>query len=62
MVDFSEQHLSNLVNQIATESGWLLEIVNYNIAGQQYVCTGNVSSLLKSNSPDSTNAYHRFEP
>lgn len=35
-----------VVGLIAGESLALLEIVNYNVEGEQYVCAGTVSSLL----------------
>lgn len=43
---FDEAALSCVVKIIATESKNLLEIVNYNIEGEQYVCTGTVRDIL----------------
>ena len=43
---FNEQALQYVVENIAEETKWLLEIVNYNVANMQYVCAGDVSSLL----------------
>jgi len=42
---FDEGALRFLVSNIAEESGWLLEIVNYNVANQQYVCAGDLRAL-----------------
>ena len=44
---FNEEFFEALVGHISGESGLLLEIVNWNIEGQQYVCAGNVSSFLQ---------------
>lgn len=40
---FNESALQYVVENIAEETGWLLEIVNYNVANTQYVCAGDVS-------------------
>ena len=40
---FNEQALQYVVENIAEETKWLLEIVNYNVANMQYVCAGDVS-------------------
>ena len=40
---FNEQALQYVVENIAEETNWLLEIVNYNVANMQYVCAGDVS-------------------
>jgi fatty acid synthase subunit beta len=40
--DFTQATLGCLVRQIATQSRELLEIVNFNIEGEQYVCSGTV--------------------
>lgn len=42
---FNEEALQFVVNNIAEETGWLLEIVNYNIANMQYVCAGDLRAL-----------------
>ncbi|CCU77620.1 fatty acid synthase [Blumeria hordei DH14] len=42
---FNEQALQYVVENIAEETGWLLEIVNYNIANMQYVCAGDLRAL-----------------
>ena len=42
---FDEGALRFLVSSIAEESGWLLEIVNFNVANQQYVCAGDLRAL-----------------
>lgn len=42
---FNEQALQYVVENIAEETGWLLEIVNYNVANIQYVCAGDVSII-----------------
>ncbi|KAF8473168.1 fatty acid synthase beta subunit dehydratase [Kalaharituber pfeilii] len=42
---FSEQALEYVVDNIASETGWLLEVVNYNVANQQYVCAGDLRAL-----------------
>ncbi|KAL6717773.1 beta subunit of fatty acid synthetase [Lecanora helva] len=44
-IGFDETALKHVVNTIAQESGLLLEIVNYNIEGQQYVCAGHLTTL-----------------
>jgi len=41
---FNEQALQYVVDNIAEETKWLLEVVNYNVINQQYVCAGDVSS------------------
>lgn len=43
---FNEQALQYVVENIAEETGWLLEIVNYNVVNMQYVCAGDVSTLI----------------
>lgn len=42
---FNEQALQYVVENIAEETGWLLEIVNYNTANLQYVCAGDLRAL-----------------
>ncbi|KAF5015537.1 hypothetical protein F66182_13099, partial [Fusarium sp. NRRL 66182] len=42
---FDEAALRRLVDIIATESGKLLEIVNFNVEGEQYVCAGHNANL-----------------
>ncbi|KAI1261032.1 fatty acid synthase beta subunit dehydratase [Xylariaceae sp. FL1019] len=42
---FGEAALRFVVDNIAEETGWLLEIVNYNIANMQYVCAGDLRAL-----------------
>ncbi|KAJ5151391.1 fatty acid synthase beta subunit [Penicillium canariense] len=42
---FNESSLKCLVGVIARATGVLLEVVNYNVAGQQYVCAGHLRSL-----------------
>ena len=42
---FSEQALQYVIENISETTGWLLEIVNYNVANMQYVCAGDVSCL-----------------
>lgn len=42
---FNEEALQFVVNNIAEETGWLLEIVNYNIANMQYVAAGDLRAL-----------------
>lgn len=37
--------VETIVKTISEETGWLIEIVNYNIQGQQYVCAGDVGIL-----------------
>ena len=41
---FDERALRYVVERIAEETTWLLEIVNYNVANMQYVCAGDVSA------------------
>ncbi|KAG6197260.1 hypothetical protein E4U10_000145 [Claviceps purpurea] len=42
---FNEEALQFVVDSISEETGWLLEIVNYNIANMQYVCAGDLRAL-----------------
>jgi len=42
---FNEQALQYVVENIAETTGWLLEIVNYNIANMQYVAAGDLRAL-----------------
>lgn len=42
---FNEQALQYVVENIAEETKWLLEIVNYNVANMQYVCAGDLRAL-----------------
>ncbi|KAF2204997.1 beta subunit of fatty acid synthase [Delitschia confertaspora ATCC 74209] len=42
---FNEQALQYVVENISEQTGWLLEIVNYNIANMQYVCAGDLRAL-----------------
>jgi fatty acid synthase subunit beta, fungi type len=42
---FNEEALRFVVSSIAEETKWLLEIVNYNVANQQYVCAGDLRAL-----------------
>lgn len=42
---FNEQALQYVVENISEHTGWLLEIVNYNIANMQYVCAGDLRAL-----------------
>jgi fatty acid synthase subunit beta len=41
--DMKQDFIREIVREIAEQSGLLLEIVNFNVEGQQYVCAGNVS-------------------
>lgn len=42
---FNEQALQYVVENISEASGWLVEIVNYNVANMQYVCAGDLRAL-----------------
>jgi fatty acid synthase subunit beta len=42
---FNEQALQYVVENISECTGWLLEIVNYNIINSQYVCAGDLRAL-----------------
>lgn len=42
---FNEQALQYVVENIAAETDWLLEIVNLNVANMQYVCAGDLRAL-----------------
>ncbi|KAF2857557.1 beta subunit of fatty acid synthase [Piedraia hortae CBS 480.64] len=42
---FNEQALQYVVENITEATGWLLEIVNLNVANQQYVCAGDLRAL-----------------
>ena len=41
---FNEQALQYVVENISEVTGWLVEIVNFNVANTQYVCAGDVST------------------
>lgn len=43
---FSEQALLYVVENVSAETGWLVEIVNYNIFNMQYVAAGDVSQIF----------------
>ncbi|RDW58716.1 fatty acid synthase subunit beta [Coleophoma cylindrospora] len=43
--NFTEIALKNMVHAIATETGLLLEIVNFNVESAQYVCAGDLRAL-----------------
>ncbi|KAH8682573.1 acyl transferase domain-containing protein [Xylariales sp. PMI_506] len=43
--DFGVHDLKLLVAAISKESGWLLEIVNFNVRDLQYVCAGSLRAL-----------------
>ena len=43
---FNEQALQYVVENITEVTGWLVEIVNFNVANTQYVCAGDVSFQL----------------
>lgn len=42
---FNEEALEFVISNIAEETGWLLEIVNYNIINMQYVAAGDLHGL-----------------
>jgi fatty acid synthase subunit beta len=42
---FNEQALQYVIENIAETTGWLIEIVNYNVANMQYVCAGDLRAL-----------------
>jgi fatty acid synthase subunit beta len=42
---FGEKELRDVVTLIAEGTGWLLEIVNFNIEDSQYICAGDVRAL-----------------
>ncbi|KAI7693454.1 beta subunit of fatty acid synthase [Hortaea werneckii] len=42
---FNEQALQYVVENVAETTGWLLEIVNLNVANQQYVCAGDLRAI-----------------
>ncbi|KFY15817.1 hypothetical protein V492_01746 [Pseudogymnoascus sp. VKM F-4246] len=42
---FDERTLRFITKTIAQETGWLLEIVNFNISDRQYVCAGELVAL-----------------
>ncbi|KAL5358621.1 acyl transferase domain-containing protein [Aspergillus floccosus] len=44
-VDFNQAALDQVVRIIASKSGELLEIVNFNVDGEQYVCSGTKINL-----------------
>jgi len=41
-IDFNEHDLALVLKAISSLTGWLLEIVNFNVADSQYVCAGEV--------------------
>lgn len=44
-LDFNQVALAQVVRIVASKSGELLEIVNFNVDGEQYVCSGTVSLI-----------------
>ncbi|GMM50358.1 tetrafunctional fatty acid synthase subunit [Starmerella bacillaris] len=44
-LNFSENDLRTVVSNVSKETGWLLEIVNFNVANQQYVTAGDLRAL-----------------
>ena len=40
--DFDDTALRSIVDRIAHASGQLMEIVNFNVEAEQYVCAGHV--------------------
>lgn len=42
---FNDAALRYVVEHISAQTEWLLEIVNYNVADQQYVCAGDLRGL-----------------
>ncbi|KAF7505865.1 hypothetical protein GJ744_012487 [Endocarpon pusillum] len=42
---FTEQALQYVIENISEETGWLLEIVNYNVANMQYVTAGDLRAI-----------------
>jgi fatty acid synthase subunit beta len=42
---FNEAALQYVVENIGESTGWLVEIVNYNVANMQYVCAGDLRAL-----------------
>jgi len=42
---FNEENLKHVVKVIGEETGWLLEIVNFNIKDAQYICAGDIRAL-----------------
>ncbi|EGO59648.1 fatty acid synthase beta subunit dehydratase [Neurospora tetrasperma FGSC 2508] len=42
---FTEEALRFVVGSIAETTGWLLEIVNFNVENMQYVCAGDLRAL-----------------
>ena len=45
MLEFDQTLLKTLVQSIASKTELLLEVVNYNVEQQQYVCAGHVSQI-----------------
>jgi fatty acid synthase subunit beta len=42
---FNEAALRGVVEIISSQTGWLLEIVNFNVENSQYVCAGHLNAL-----------------
>jgi fatty acid synthase subunit beta len=42
---FNQSALEFVVKNVADQTGWLIEIVNYNVANLQYVCAGDLRAL-----------------
>ncbi|KAJ5193540.1 fatty acid synthase beta subunit [Penicillium cf. viridicatum] len=61
---FDEPSLKILVEAIGRATGLLLEVVNYNVAGQQYVCAGHLRSLwlLQKTCDDLSSSAQRQSP
>lgn len=45
ILGFNESGLKQLVEKIREQTGWLLEIVNFNIRDAQYICAGEIRAL-----------------
>ena len=45
MLGFDQTSLKTLVKHIVSKTELLLEVVNYNVEQQQYVCAGHVSQI-----------------
>ena len=59
---FNEQALQYVVENITEATGWLVEIVNFNVANTQYVCAGDVSHpLVHSSTPSITTMHSKFK-
>ena len=63
LAGFDQASLKTLVTLIASKTDLLLEVVNYNVEQQQYVCAGHVSEKsIIATLASVINSFSRFKP